>query len=1202
MLRFRPLLLCLLLVPAVAAAEEATPTERAAQAASAAIHAGDAKALAGVANADDPDPWQVALALLRAGEREDATRLAAAATTVAVRGLADAVAAWPAGSPALTKHLDDARAALAARDAPRAQACLDALLASKPRGMLAVEAHALRARVRDAVGALVPASTAYVAAATEAEAIGWLTRASDLWYRAGLMLFFLDAPEQRKPMLAHFRRQGAVEARLGSSAGRGRGHFRAAVALEAMGEAEQALQELAAAVPLLVADADHEYHGRALGLQATLVERRGDTAQALELSCQAATLLGKADGAGLARRFQPTASLFREAVRRNVTCASFATKLGAFDRAATYKEAARKKLERQPESRLATEIRGLLALIDSAQAYREGRLLDATGALETAEAAFRELQRASRMAGVMRRRSAILETLGDLPAAHAVAVEALAIAERADDKRGIASALVRMAAADVRLGRLPEAGRSLDRAFEMAAAIGEPELEIEARRVRARWHQARGELSKAVLNLRGARSVARTHQMAAPQAMASRDLAELIIPMGYLEEGRALLAEARATYEALHAALDLAALDALEGRLLLEEAARLDAVGSSKTKGELLRASRGRFETARGRFEERNSGFDLLFCLEMLTRIAFDLGEYPAALSAAQEAHERAVAMELPSRQILNQAVLARAQCYSAHERATCDKTMAEAVAAADASPDMEIRALVRYHAADLAFQRGRSKAALALAEQALSAAQDYGLGLSEGDDAALRGALLAETYGLGRQAALAAGDVTAFYRFVDKSRASTLVAALGGAEALRGIEVEPQLRAAEEAARAAVARARARYKRASRRRNAPQRNEASKALRRAQDELHQAIRLIRQTVRSQADLAYGEVTPLATFQGTLDAGDVALLYVREFTGSSKEPHFLVLRVDAGPKAKPRIIDLGPAGPIDKQLAALYADEDHRVDAAAVTALASLLFQGIDLTQAKRLLISPGDALAAAPFPAMQPQVDIALMPSVTAMGMLAERQGPGAAQAIALGRPIYARGDPRRLDDLPETESEAKAVVAALGGESLLRQHATETRFIETVATRARWRTIHFACHGIVDMVRATRSYLALSIDEANDGNLYAREVFNLAVPADLVVLSGCETGRGQVIRGDGLTGLMRAFMQAGAPRVICSLWKVDDEATAVLMKHFYAEWKTGRVSAATALRRAQAHVAKQPQWKHPEFWAAWVVWGLPD
>jgi CHAT domain-containing protein len=69
---------------------------------------------------------------------------------------------------------------------------------------------------------------------------------------------------------------------------------------------------------------------------------------------------------------------------------------------------------------------------------------------------------------------------------------------------------------------------------------------------------------------------------------------------------------------------------------------------------------------------------------------------------------------------------------------------------------------------------------------------------------------------------------------------------------------------------------------------------------------------------------------------------------------------------------------------------------------------------------------------------------------------------------------------------------------------------------------------------------------------------------------------------------------------MFAGAPRVLVSLWKVDDAATRALMERFYELWKDGKVPAAAALRQAQAYVAKQEKWKHPYFWAAWQLWGL--
>jgi CHAT domain-containing protein len=120
------------------------------------------------------------------------------------------------------------------------------------------------------------------------------------------------------------------------------------------------------------------------------------------------------------------------------------------------------------------------------------------------------------------------------------------------------------------------------------------------------------------------------------------------------------------------------------------------------------------------------------------------------------------------------------------------------------------------------------------------------------------------------------------------------------------------------------------------------------------------------------------------------------------------------------------------------------------------------------------------------------------------------------------------------------------------------------------------------------------------------DDGFLTATEVFRLKCPADLVVLSACETGRGKIFAGEGIVGLTRAFMFAGAPRVICSLWKVDDDATLALMKKFYELWNpkdgTKGMGTAAALKAAQEFVRSHEKWKHPYYWAAWVLWGLPS
>ena len=102
------------------------------------------------------------------------------------------------------------------------------------------------------------------------------------------------------------------------------------------------------------------------------------------------------------------------------------------------------------------------------------------------------------------------------------------------------------------------------------------------------------------------------------------------------------------------------------------------------------------------------------------------------------------------------------------------------------------------------------------------------------------------------------------------------------------------------------------------------------------------------------------------------------------------------------------------------------------------------------------------------------------------------------------------------------------------------------------------------------------------------------------LKLPAELVALSACQTGLGKEIKGEGLIGLARGFMYAGAPRIVASLWKVDDLATSELMKRFY-QGLLGpeRLRPAGALRQAQLLIWKQKQWREPYYWAAFVLQG---
>lgn len=168
-----------------------------------------------------------------------------------------------------------------------------------------------------------------------------------------------------------------------------------------------------------------------------------------------------------------------------------------------------------------------------------------------------------------------------------------------------------------------------------------------------------------------------------------------------------------------------------------------------------------------------------------------------------------------------------------------------------------------------------------------------------------------------------------------------------------------------------------------------------------------------------------------------------------------------------------------------------------------------------------------------------------------------------------------------------------------------------TNLRAIDFVSSRrtaldsdlSHYRVLHFASHGLLNSQHPELSGIVLSLvnDEGKpiDGFLRLHEIYNLKLNADLVVLSACSTALGKEIRGEGLVGLTRGFMYAGAHSVVASLWSVDDEATAELMKRFYTGMlKDGRRPAG-ALRAAQVSMLREKRWQSPPLWAAFVLQG---
>jgi CHAT domain-containing protein/tetratricopeptide (TPR) repeat protein len=186
----------------------------------------------------------------------------------------------------------------------------------------------------------------------------------------------------------------------------------------------------------------------------------------------------------------------------------------------------------------------------------------------------------------------------------------------------------------------------------------------------------------------------------------------------------------------------------------------------------------------------------------------------------------------------------------------------------------------------------------------------------------------------------------------------------------------------------------------------------------------------------------------------------------------------------------------------------------------------------------------------------------------------------------------------------LPDTRQEAENILKLIPAN-------TKTQAFDFKASRenvlnsnlSQYRIIHFATHGILNTTRPELSAVVMSLVDqkgnSQNGFLRLNDIFNLNLPAELIVLSACQTGLGQNIRGEGLIGLTRGFMYAGTPRVLVSLWNVNDESTAVLMTHFYKAMLEQKLSPAAALRAAQLKMQQEPKWKSPYYWAAFTLQG---
>jgi len=288
----------------------------------------------------------------------------------------------------------------------------------------------------------------------------------------------------------------------------------------------------------------------------------------------------------------------------------------------------------------------------------------------------------------------------------------------------------------------------------------------------------------------------------------------------------------------------------------------------------------------------------------------------------------------------------------------------------------------------------------------------------------------------------------------------------------------------------------------------------------------------------------------------------------------------------------------------------------------------------------KRLLIVSDDVLQYIPFAGLPDprgsrplmvQNEIVTAPSASVVALLRQETAnrkPAAKTLAVLADPVFSSDDPRvsgskstetsvaahavrsgeldlgSLRRLRFSRQEAEGILSfAADREKLQAVDFAANRTLATSVDLGQYRIVHFATHGLINNQHPELSGVVLSLvdqkGQRQDGFLRLYDLYNLKLSAELVVLSACQTALGKEIKGEGLVGLTRGFMYAGAPRVVASLWQIDDRASAEFMKRFYQGLLGEKLRPAAALRAAQVSMQNDKRWNTPHYWAAFTLQG---
>jgi CHAT domain-containing protein/tetratricopeptide (TPR) repeat protein len=423
------------------------------------------------------------------------------------------------------------------------------------------------------------------------------------------------------------------------------------------------------------------------------------------------------------------------------------------------------------------------------------------------------------------------------------------------------------------------------------------------------------------------------------------------------------------------------------------------------------------------------------------------------------------------------------------------------------------------------------------------------------------------------------------------------------------------------------------------------------RALERADDDSLSLSREVRRLYPHYAELQYPEPPPLAEVQKLLGEKTLLLEYLVGEEGSFlfavRRDGYRVARLPAGPRLREAVSRLREAvSRPDRAALSTYVSLAKRLHD-------ELVLPAKDIAgQVEEIVVAPDDILHYLPFellltttppsafrsdprhlPYLIRDFRVSYLPAAGILPTLGRAMPPETPRKdlLALGDPSYDRREsvpgregeaplrsafererPWMLRRLAHSRDEVTRIASLYpkdGVDLLLGDEATEEN-LKADGRLGRYRILHLAAHGLLNESRPQFSGLVVSLPQAGpaalgraheDGLVQVYEIFNMKLNADLVVLSACETGLGQEIRGEGVVGLTRAFLYAGTPAVVVSLWKVADASTAELMVRFHHRLQGGDRSPSEALRRAQLDLVDGTGFAHPYYWAPFVLVGKP-